>query len=253
MDNLTNSIETALLATCVQLRMNFESSFGQFRVSQLCTQVDISKIVVYGSLFDPTRRKNASIIFFNYIVIFQVSTDSSTDSSEVLPSHTFSLTPTIDFTASQSTANPVDVFRQSQPTVAKNEPAQTLSVSEGRQLMDSLLESVVKCMQIQNSLHRLVLLKLRQHAAVSEGRTDAVSGHTDASDFPQAHSEESTRENPNYDPGALLCELKEPLGALMRCADIQQGLFQRMITVNLLTTEERSSACDDQGGIICQS
>lgn len=236
------------------MQVNFASLFDQLRVTQLCPQVDILKIAVNGSLLGPTQHKNVSIIiFFKSIVIFLVSTDSSTDSSEVLPSHTFSLTPTIDFTASQSTADPVDVFSQSQATVGKDKPAESLSVLEGRQLMDSLLESVVKCMQIQNSLHRLVLLKLQQHAAVSEGQTDAVPGHSNATDLPKARSEESTRENPNYDPGALLCELKEPLGALMSCADIQRALFQRMITVNLLTSEERSSACEDQGGIICQS
>lgn len=178
-----------------------------------------------------------------------VSTDSTADSSEALPSHTFSLTPNIDFT-SQSTADPVDVFSQSQATGSGKEPTQALTVSEGQQLMASLLESVVKCMQIQNSLHRLVLVKLKQHAAVTEGQADAVSGHTYAT---EARSEESTGENPSYDPGALLCELKEPLGALMRCADIQRGLFQRMMTINLMITEECPPSSDDPGGMICQS
>lgn len=180
-------------------------------------------------------------------MFFLVSTDSSADNSEVLPPHTFSLTPTIDFT-SQSTADPRDVFRQ---------PAQTLTFSEGRQLTDCLLESIVKCMQIQNSLHRLVLLKLSQHAACTEGQTDAVSRDTDASDLPEARHAESARQNRTNDPGALLCDLKEPLGALMRCADIQRGLFQRMIAVNLMTPGESSDLSDEslssthnQGGIV---
>ena len=249
-EDLTKSVGTALLVTNEQVQVNFASSFGQ--LAQCCTQVDIPKIVIYVWLFGLTRRKNVSNPLFKYILIFLVSTDSNGDSPEVLPSHTFSLTPTIDFT-SHSTADPVDIFSQSQPAVVKKEPAQSLSrVSEGQHLMDSLLESVVKCMQIQNSLHRLVLLKLRQHAAVAEGQIDVASGHNDASDFPEAHSGESTEQNPNYDPGVLLCELKGPLGALMQCTEIQRELFQRMITVNLLTTEEGSSACDNQGGITYQ-
>ena len=110
--------------------------------------------------------------------------------------------------------------------------------------MDSLLESVIKCTQIQNSLHRLVLLKLEQHAVVAEGQADT-------SDCTEARPLQNTGESLNYDPGALLCELKEPLGALMHCADIQRGLFQRMITINLLTTEKGSSSCNNQGETIC--
>ena len=167
-----------------------------------------------------------------------VFTDSSGDgNSEILPPHNFSLTPTIDFT-SQSTSDPHDVFRQ---------PAKTLTSSEGQQLTDCLLESIIKCMQVQNSLYRLVLLKLNQHV------TDAVSGDTEASDLPEAGQAESTRQNGTHDPGALLCDLKEPLGALMRCADIQRGLFQRMILVNVMTTEHLSDEClsstNNQGGV----
>ena len=172
------------------------------------------------------------------IVFLLVSTESSGDgNSEFLPPHTFSLTPTVDFT-SQPTTDPHNVFRQ---------PAKTLTSSEGKQLTDSLLESIVKCMQIQNSLYRLVLLKLNQHV------TDAVCGDTDTPDLPEAGHTESTRQNRAYDPGALLCDLKEPLGALMRCADIQRGLFQRMIIVNVMTTEDLSDEClsstDNQGEI----
>ena len=109
--------------------------------------------------------------------------------------------------------------------------------------MDSLLESTVKCMQIQNSLYRLVLLKLSQHVNGAEGQTDAMSGNTSASDLAEARHTESTVPNRTYDAGALLCEVKEPLGALMRCADIQRGLFQKMITVNMMTTENGRITC----------
>ena len=109
--------------------------------------------------------------------------------------------------------------------------------------MDCLLESIVKCMQIQNSLYRLVLLKLSQHVNGAEGQTDAMSGNTSASDLAEARHTESTVPNRTYDAGALLCEVKEPLGALMRCADIQRGLFQKMITVNTMTTENGRITC----------
>ena len=174
-----------------------------------------------------------------------VSTDSSADSAEVHSPHTFSLTPSINFT-SQSTADPRHVFRQT---------AQSLTCSEGGQLTDCLLESIVKCMQVQNTLYRLVLLKLSRHVTDAERQTDAVSGDTDASGLPEARTG-SARQNWTYDPGALLCELKEPLGALMRCADIQRGLFQGMIAVNKMTTEDLSdeslSSTRNQGGIAHQ-
>ena len=95
-----------------------------------------------------------------------------------------------------------------------------------------------------------MLLKLNQHV------TNALSGDTEASDQPEARHTESARQNGTYDPGALLCDLKEPLEALMRCADIQRGLFQRMIAVNLMTSEDLSDgslpSTRNQGGITHQ-
>ena len=167
-----------------------------------------------------------------------MSTDPSTSTTQVQqPSHSFSFSPIINFTA-QPTADAVDVFQQSHPPTDDADPTSTLTVSEGKQLMDSLLESIIKCMQIQNSLYRLVLLKLGQQAAGCNGETDAVSR-------PKASLEKSSGENLNCDPGALLCELKEPLEALMRCAEIQSGLFQRIITVNLMTTDESAGPPDN--------
>ena len=180
-----------------------------------------------------------------------MTTDSSANDTQVQPSHSFSFSPIINFTT-QSTASPSDVLQQSHPPADQSEPMPTLTVSEGKQLMDSLLESIIKCMQIQNSLYRLVLLKLGQQAAGCNGETDAVSK-------PKASLKKSSGENLNCDPGALLCELKEPLEALMRCAEIQRGLFQRMITVNLMSTDESadpsdncSSSGDSQGKKILQ-
>ena len=36
----------------------------------------------------------------------------------------------------------------------------------------------------------------------------------------------------------LLCELQDPLNALIRCADIQRELFQSVMTLNVLKTKE---------------
>ena len=195
-------------------------------------------------------------------------TDADTEDPEVpLSSTSFSFTPSIKFI---SEADPAQVFTPPQPPAAgEKDPLSTqLSVSEGRQLRDSLLETIVKCIEIQNSLYRLVLLKLQTHvtaAAAAAGQTDAdsqLSGATDLpstltstendapgaqctdsataslNDAPKAPSMEGSTDCRNDSPRALLCELKAPIEALMRCADIQRELFQRLVTVNLTTTGE---------------
>ena len=200
-------------------------------------------------------------------------TDAGTEDPEApLSSTSFSFTPSIKFI---SEADPAQVFTPPQPPAAgEKDPLSTqLSVSEGQQLRDSLLETIVKCIEIQNSLYRLVLLKLQTHvtaaaaaaAAAAAGQTDAdsqLSGATDLpstltstendapgaqctdsataslNDAPKAPSMEGSTECLNDSPRALLCELKAPIEALMRCADIQRELFQRLVTVNLTTTGE---------------
>ncbi|XP_078372534.1 uncharacterized protein LOC144656167 isoform X2 [Oculina patagonica] len=184
-----------------------------------------------------------------------MSIDSCTEFPAALPStstHDFSLTPTTDFT-SEANLDPAAVFSQPQPPVVGNEPTQTLTVSEGRQLTRALLESIIKCMQIQNSLYRLVLLKLGGCISGSSGQTYAVPEKAGAPEKPEAPSIESAVENQSDATKVLLCELKEPLQALMRCADIQRGLFQRLITVNVMTPEESTdllvrtlSSCGNQ-------
>ena len=298
--------------------------------------------------------------------------DSSTELSSSLllsPASNFAFTPTIDLTL-EPNADLAKVFSPPHPQAVAKEPLSStqLSVSEERQVRDALLETIVKCMEIQNSLYRLVLLKLQTHvtaaaaaaaAAVVVGLTDADSQPSEASDLPstltskendadsqlsrasdlpnvpsaenvgnalgshhmestteslnnapeassmkrlgstsrtcssdcsdvslnddpeapskenadlslnnvpnnptmesldktpvvdsvddtgaalndapQAPNTEGSREIFNDAPRALLCELKAPLEALMRCADIQRELFQRLVTVNLTTTEE---------------
>ena len=55
---------------------------------------------------------------------------------------------------------------------------------------------------------------------------------------PEAPDASITTASLNDAPRALLCELKAPLEALMRCADIQRELFQRLISMNLMKPEE---------------
>ena len=53
-----------------------------------------------------------------------------------------------------------------------------LSISDAKQLRDALLGSIVKCTQIQNSLYRLLLLKLQVHIT---GPSDTVLEYSDTS------------------------------------------------------------------------
>lgn len=223
-----------------------------------------------------------------------------------------------------------------QPSAVGKEWLSTLTVSEEQQLRDALLHSIVKCMQIQSSLYRLLLLKLQarvvaasdeqtgpQCSATSdlpkvpsvgklaeklnywaneqptskelnlndavevsgkermEKRPDSsktpstVNSREKQSDFSKAAKKESVGEGLKYvpedfySPGKfsvhgpdvelnnavktfgkdsyresvndsateLLCEIKEPLEALVHCADIQRSLCQNLITVNVITSE----------------
>ena len=105
--------------------------------------------------------------------------------------------------------------------------------------MSSLHGSIIKCMQIQNSLHKLVLLKLGQKAARSEGHRDTGSNRLETS-----HAE-SSEENPDDDPRDLLCELKDPLVGLMGSTEIQRSFFQRLITLNSMITGESADSLNN--------
>ena len=83
------------------------------------------------------------------------TTPQSTSSSTL-----FSLTPNISFT---SESNPACVFTAAQTHSAERKRPTALSISEAKQLRDALLGSIVKCTQIQNSLYRLLLLKLQAY------------------------------------------------------------------------------------------
>ena len=87
----------------------------------------------------------------------------------------FTLTPNISFT---SESNPAFVFTAAQTHATERQKPTALSISEAKQLRDGLLGSIVKCTQIQNSLYRLLLLKLQAHIT---GPSDTSLEYSDAS------------------------------------------------------------------------
>lgn len=243
-------------------------------------------------------------------LLFLVSVDSSKDVPTKLPTAStcnFSFTPSINFI---SESDPPRVFKPPQLPETGKELLSILIPTEGRQLRDALLQSIAKCMKIQNSLYRLVLLKLQAHVAAmadtetcdsqidvaglaesgdveisgilqnpesvdyarklasndglcgtssEESASVSVNGATKVSNTVSnvrglnstpvflstgtkevnpsnalnAASTDMLGENLSDAPITLLNEVKEPLEALTRCADIQRSLFQGLITVNI--------------------
>ena len=279
----------------------------------------------------------------------------------------FTLTPNISFT---SESNPAFVFTASQTHATERQKPTALSISDAKQLRDALLGSIVKCTQIQNSLYRLLLLKLQAHitgpsdtgleysdasasfaktsgmekaeecvlkgaqqanvdskhtkrtgvcldnitsecdtlgatgglddastisdvSGIGEGKNDIAdtlrvdktemnpskASSTDEALFENPHgltqaalvqnaiddvcsdaastssvysmevaaidaskapNTENAEKSVNGTPLTLLCELQDPLNALIRCADIQRELFQSVMTLNELKTKEAS-------------
>ena len=119
----------------------------------------------------------------------------------------FAFTPTVNFI---SESDPVVVFSPPQTSLVGKEPLSTLSVSEGQEITDALLESIAKCMQIQNSLHRLLLLKLQAHVTAAAGQTDAdpsMEGRIESlNDAPGVYQTESATESLNDASDALSVE-----------------------------------------------
>ena len=155
-----------------------------------------------------------------------MSTDCSADESEAPSTSTsYSFRTNV-----RPKSDPARVFTPPQPQAADKKPLSALSVSEAQELKNALLESVAKCMQIQNSLYKLVLLKLQ---AFIRDQADA-----DADAEQRGASSGDTGDNQNTGPGTLLNEIKEPLNSLMRCADIQRSLYQRLVTMSWISGEE---------------
>ena len=179
------------------------------------------------------------LLIINYYFYIEVSTSPSAEKSDVpsqVPSHRFLSTPSINFS---SESDPALVFIPPQPSVAEKEPLSSLTDTNRQALMDFLLQSIVKCMQIQNSLHRLMLLKLKSHVTSSaDGQTDSHGSRLSKGKLPKASNQEGfSSRSVNNNPSALLCELKEPLEALMQCAGIQRSLFLKLLTVNKVITD----------------
>mgnify|MGYP000073149605 CR=1 FL=1 len=66
------------------------------------------------------------------------------------------------------------------------------SVTSKLELRDSLIQNIVKCRKIQNSLYRLVLLKLQSHVtAVTRDHTDSNCKETSASTIERSGANEN--------------------------------------------------------------
>ena len=91
---------------------------------------------------------------------------------------------------------------------------------------------------------------LTQAAVVENAVDDVCSDAASASsvynkevaaiDASKASNTENAEKSVNGAPLTLLCELQDPLNALIRCADIQRELFQSVMTVSELNTKEAS-------------
>ena len=157
--------------------------------------------------------------------LFPVDTDSITNNAQEQTSQSS------HYSTTQPSTDPSEVSHQS---AEESEQAPMVTVSMGKDLMSSLHGSIIKCMQIQNSLHKLVLLKLGQKAARSEGHRDTGSNRLETS-----HAESSD------DPRDLLCELNDPLVGLMGSTEIQRSFFQRLITLNSMITGESADSSNN--------
>lgn len=143
---------------------------------------------------------------FNIVCFFiSVSCDSSAEISPSRPS-----TSTCDF----AFTSVVNFNSESDPAqAADKKPLSALSVSESQKLDTDLLESIAKCMQIQNSLYRLVLLKL--HPRVQDaGETCSREFDSKEVELHEASSAAITGMNVKDSP--------DP--AIVKSADAEEGL-----------------------------
>ena len=140
----------------------------------------------------------------------------------------FAFTPVINFT---SELDPARVFTPPQPQGDDKQPLSEMSVSEAQELKDSLLESIAKCMQIQNSLYRLVLVKL--HARVKDAGV-------------KASFQFESRELPLNDAlSAAVTEMKvktSPDPSTLKSLDVDEGLD---VSVNDTTKTSNMESLDD--------
>lgn len=140
----------------------------------------------------------------------------------------FAFTPVINFT---SELDPARVFTPLQPQDADKQPLSEMSLSETQELKDALLESIAKCMQIQNSLYRLVLVKL--HARVKDAGV-------------KASFQFESRELPlNDELSAAVTEIKvktSPDPSTLKSLDVEEGLD---VSLNDTTKTPNMKSLDD--------
>lgn len=140
----------------------------------------------------------------------------------------FAFTPVINFT---SELDPARVFTPLQPQGADKQPLSEMSLSETQELKDALLESIAKCMQIQNSLYRLVLVKL--HARVKDAGV-------------KASFQFESRELPlNDELSAAVTEMKvktSPDPSTLKSLDVEEGLD---VSLNDTTKTPNMKSLDD--------
>ena len=140
----------------------------------------------------------------------------------------FTFTPVINFT---SELDPARVFTPLQPQGADKQPLSEMSLSETQELKDALLESIAKCMQIQNSLYRLVLVKL--HARVKDAGV-------------KASFQFESRELPlNDELSAAVTEMKvktSPDPSTLKSLDVEEGLD---VSLNDTTKTPNMKSLDD--------
>ena len=140
----------------------------------------------------------------------------------------FAFTPVINFT---SELDPARVFTPLQPQGADKQPLSEMSLSETQELKDALLESIAKCMQIQNSLYRLVLVKL--HARVKDAGV-------------KASFQFESRELPlNDELSAAVTEMKvktSPDPSTLKSLDVEEGLD---VSLNDTTKTPNIKSLDD--------
>lgn len=140
----------------------------------------------------------------------------------------FAFTPVINFT---SELDPARVFIPPQPQGADKQPLSEMSLSETQELKDALLESIAKCMQIQNSLYRLVLVKL--HARVKDAGV-------------KASFQFESRELPlNDELSAAVTEMKvktSPDPSILKSLDVEEGLD---VSLNDTTKTPNIKSLDD--------
>ena len=128
--------------------------------------------------------------------------------------------------------DPAAVFKSSSKSATiddQNGETQPLTASESKKLFGVLLTPLIRCLQIQTTLYRLILIKTQRNI------TRALD-----------HKNEDSDASPSVsgDGGAIRSDLQLPLEAVVRCGDIQKALFQSLLAVCLSMTRNIPASFD---------